>query len=396
VTEAWALAADVFVRGLDAEILTSGRTAAAFGQGFFVDEDTGAVGSMVEATHRAARSTLTLGAEWSDGRVDARGWFTSPPDFTTLDPNPTSDNRSDRRSVALFVRESFSPVPAWTLQVGLRGDRDRTEYSDFMTSDQDSLSFSDVTGRLGAVWNPTPSAGLFASYSESFLPPTPEQLFAFTGFGSNPLLEPERSHSWEIGWRQRFGTALDLTAAAFLLDTQDEIVFDPDPVPGNPFGENVNAGETRREGLEVAARGRAGVRASWFARGTWADATFRNGAAEGNNVPLVPGYRLAAGFDLALWKALQLHLDALRVGSQVLDNDAANEARELPAYTVVNANLRWQVHPKVALFVEGRNLFDERYATRGIYAFDFTTLSNEVFVTPAPDRRFFGGATLIF
>jgi iron complex outermembrane receptor protein len=328
--------------------------------------------------------------------VDARGWFTSPPGFTTLDPVPVSDNRSDRQTVALFVRESFSPAPAWTLQAGLRADQDRTEYSDLVTSDQNFRSFSDVSGRLGATWNPAPSAGAFASYSESFLPPTTEQLFAFTGFGSNPLLEPERSHSWEIGWRQRFGTALDLTATAFLIDTQDEIVFDPDPVPGNQFGQNVNAGETRREGLEVAARGRTGVRASWFARGTWVDATFRNGAVEGNDVPLVPGYRLTAGFDVALWKALQLHLDALRVASQVLDNDAANEAPELPAYTVVNANLRWRVHSKVALFLEGRNLFDERYASRGIYALDFQEFDNATFVTPAPDRRWVGGVTLTF
>jgi outer membrane receptor protein involved in Fe transport len=352
---------------------------------------------MVEATHRVARSTLTLGAEWSDGHVDARGWFTSPPDFTTLDPDPVSDTRSDRTTVALFVRESFSPVPEWTVQAGLRADRDRTQYLERTNGVEDARSFSDVTGRLGAAWNPTPSAGLFASYSESFLPPTPEQVFAFPDFGSNPLLEPERSHSWEIGWRQRLGAALDLTAAAFLIDTQDEIVFDPD-VPGTLFGQNVNAGETRREGLEVAARGRAGVRASWFARGTWMDATFRNGAAEGNDVPLVPGYRLAAGFDVALWKALQLHLDALRVASQTLDNDAANEAPELPAYTVVNANLRWQVHPKVVLFVEGRNLFDERYASRGIYAVDFNdpNFGSYAFVTPAPGRRVFGGATLTF
>ena len=34
---------------------------------------------------------------------------------------------------------------------------------------------------------------------------------------------------------------------------------------------------------------------------------------------------------------------------------------------------------------------DEEYATRGIYAFDFSTNLNEIFLSPAPGRRFLGG-----
>jgi outer membrane receptor protein involved in Fe transport len=48
------------------------------------------------------------------------------------------------------------------------------------------------------------------------------------------------------------------------------------------------------------------------------------------------------------------------------------------------------------LFVEGRNLGDEEYATRGIYAFDFSAGANSVFVTPAPGRRWFAGGTVTF
>ena len=36
----------------------------------------------------------------------------------------------------------------------------------------------------------------------------------------------------------------------------------------------------------------------------------------------------------------------------------------------------------MGLFVEARNLFDEPYATRGIFAFDFSTSTFEDFVTP--------------
>ena len=48
------------------------------------------------------------------------------------------------------------------------------------------------------------------------------------------------------------------------------------------------------------------------------------------------------------------------------------------------------------LFVEARNVFDEEYATRGIYAFDFTSSANAVFLTPAPPRTIVARVSLGF
>ena len=66
------------------------------------------------------------------------------------------------------------------------------------------------------------------------------------------------------------------------------------------------------------------------------------------------------------------------------------------AYATMNAKLRWTHRASarghaLSLFAECRNLLDREYATRGIYAFDFGTFSNAVFVTPAPGRRVFAG-----
>ena len=43
------------------------------------------------------------------------------------------------------------------------------------------------------------------------------------------------------------------------------------------------------------------------------------------------------------------------------------------------------------LFVEARNLLDESYETRGIFAFDFAAGRNDVFLTPAPGRQVMAG-----
>ena len=93
--------------------------------------------------------------------------------------------------------------------------------------------------------------------------------------------------------------------------------------------------------------------------------------------------RATAGFDALLPAGFDIRADALYVGAQVLDNDHANAPAKLADYTVVNPRVGWEralvsrAGPLGdrggvwALFVEARNLFDESYATRGIFAFDF-------------------------
>ena len=138
-------------------------------------------------------------------------------------------------------------------------------------------------------------------------------------------------------------------------------------------------------------------------------------------MPLVPKNRLSVSLDLLLPRGVAGRLDVLRVGEQVLSNDDANAQQRLDGYKVLNARLSWRPgearRPRtldslraasappgagflgaVELFVEGRNLLDETYATRGIYAFNFDPVSpaNVVFVTPAPGRTFTGGISLTF
>ena len=84
--------------------------------------------------------------------------------------------------------------------------------------------------------------------------------------------------------------------------------------------------------------------------------------------------------------------DALYVGDQVLSNDEANAQSELPDYTVVDARLYVPLGSRgVVLFAGVRNLFDQTYATRGIYAFDFVSGADAIFVTPAPGRYYTAG-----
>jgi outer membrane receptor protein involved in Fe transport len=394
------VAANLFARDRETASLSTGRAAAAGLGGFALDADASFWGSTVQITHRhrepSSENLLTFGGEWLDGDTDALGFGTPPGDPGVIPPTETT---SDRRTYALFVQDTWNPARNWTLLAGARYDRDRVGMGESLPdpSYDDSRHFSELSLRGGATWSFVSALALYASYGEGFLPPTSEELFAYPGFGSNPDLDPEDSRSYEVGLRGRWANGRAFDVGWFRIDTDDEIVFDPDS-PVGPWGANVNAGETRRQGVETSLRGRVLSVVAFHAKATITDAEFTDGEYEGNDVPLVPRERFSLGLDLDLPAGLTLHTDGIYVGEQVLDNDDGNEQPKLDDYVVVNARLAWRLaevtSPKngLRLFVETRNVFDEAYATRGIYAYDFLSGTFDVFLTPAPGRRHLLGA----
>lgn len=402
----FSLAANVAYRGERAKTLTTGRAAPSYG-GFFLDADGGAWSGAAQATRDVASSKgshrIAVGLEVLDGETDSTGFFTSRTSLGSYDPlAPASRNTAGARNAGLFAQDTWTISSRWGVTAGARADRSRASYVETVPGTASgSKTFSEISMHAGATMHAGEAVDVYASYGDGFLPPSPEQLFAFPFFGSNPELLPEDARAYEVGARAhgRLGT---LEAALFWTDTKDEIVFDPTPTLTDLFGHNVNAGATRRRGVEVSARGRFARRVAAFANATYTDAAFTNGANDGNEVPLVPKLRAAAGFDASLPAGFGIRADALYVGSQVLDNDPENDRAKLDAYMVVNLRAGWEralrsgAGPRAGrfgLFVEARNLFDERYATRGIFAFDFSASTSADFVTPAPGRRYLAGLT---
>lgn len=407
VGDGFSLAANLAYRLERAKTLSTGRAASTFG-GFFLDADgrawsgTAQVGR--EVSSRRGSHRIAFGAEARDGDTDSTGFFTPPASPATYDPSsPDSRNTAGATNTALFVQDIWTISSRWIVTAGARGDRSRVRYVEAIpgTTPSDTRTFSEASLHAGATFRPGDRVEIYASYGDAFLPPTPEQLFAYPFFGSNADLMPEDARAYEIGTRTHpdFGT---VEAALFWTDTQDEIVFDPTPLPSDPFGRNVNAGSTRRRGVELSARGRLARRLAAFANVTYTDAAFTNGAHEGNEVPLVPSLRAAAGIDASFPMGFGVRADGLYVGSQVEDNDSSNSRARLDAYTIVNLRASWEGAlgrrarsraGRLEIFVEGKNLFDELYATRAIFAFDFTTSTSADFVTPAPGRRYLAGVT---
>ena len=411
VGSGFSLAANLAYRSAHVKSLTTGRIAIQYG-GFLVDSDGGTWSGVAQATRDVVTShgshRIAFGLELLDGGAENAGFSTPSTSPGSYDSSaPASRNTAAARNAGLFVQDAWTVGARWTVTAGARGDGSHVRYVDTLavTTPSNSRAFSQLSFRGGVTFRPVDRSEIYFSYGDAFLPPTPEQLFAFPGFGSNANLSPENAHAYELGTRTGFRRGA-LETALFWTDTKNEIVFDPAPTPNSPYGQNVNIDATRRYGVEVSARGSLARSVQAFVNATYTHAEFTRGGNVGNEVPLVPKMRTAAGIDASIPRGFAIRAEALYVGAQVLDNDEANKRSKLDAYTVVNLRAAWEraLRPdagsragRLGIFIEANNLFDRRYATRGIFATDYSTpgpsFASASFVTPAPGRRYLAGAT---
>lgn len=432
------LAAHLSYLSRDSRNLTTGRSAALFG-GFILDSGVRTMGGALQSTLRLRTAglehALVIGGEELGGTSEAEGCGTSPSALDRCDPTSflSSHNRTRRTDVALFAQDSVRLGGNVTVLAGGRWDRSRFAYRESVpdAANDQSRTFSETSWKAGVAWNPAAALGLYASYGESFQPPTVEDLFAFPSFGSNPDLRPADARNYEVGLRgilsgrttssprrpAGFSPTLAYALSVFRTNLTNEIVFVSMPTLGNPFnGRNLNAAKSLREGIEATGDWRIYPWLSWSFAYARTQATFENGLNAGNDIPLVPRNRYSESTHLTFPRGVGARIDLIHVGTQVLTSDEANRQRRLDGYLVVDARVTWRARSSpgtsasppsagglgggglamervgLELFLEGRNLLDEEYATRGIYA----PFSGGVFVTPAPGRTVVGGVAVTF
>lgn len=101
-------------------------------------------------------------------------------------------------------------------------------------------------GSLDYGFDLTPSARIVASAGTGFRAPDATDRF---GFGGNPDLEPERAHTFELGWQQRVGEAHRIDLRLFRSDVDDLINLLCDE---NFNCTAVNVDRYRNEGVELS------------------------------------------------------------------------------------------------------------------------------------------------
>ncbi|MBV9016551.1 MAG: TonB-dependent receptor, partial [Alphaproteobacteria bacterium] len=265
----------------------------------------------------------------------------------------------------------------------------------------------------GPAFRLTPDVSVYAGYSESNRVPTPLELscsdrthpcLLANALVADPPLKQVVSHTYETGLRGEReiapGMRFDGKIGLYRTDSEDDIIALASAIQGRGFYANVP--DTRRQGIDAAARFRSGP---WllYANYAFVDATFRftellpspnNPAADvngnvlvhpGDRLPLVPRHQFKAGVDYAVTPRWEVSSEIVALSSQFFDGDQSNQNAPLPAYWVANVHTSYQVTEQIQLFADIRNLLNKRYATYGTF-FEPSAVANAVPV-PFSDPR---------
>lgn len=333
------------------------------------------------------RSRFLAGADvaYQDGAILFYSLTTDGERGTTIRDN----KREGAANFGAFVTEEMDLGEQWTASLGARYDDIRYIARSFINPKlNDQRSFTRVTPKIGLTFRASPTHAFYANVGGGVEAPAGNETDPVGTFGQdtlygiNPLLDPIRSTTVEVGTKQIVFSSggalrqLSYDVAAYQTNVQNEIV----PYRGGRF--YLTAGEARRRGLELGldARAAGGVlveTALTFSRNTYekylVDSVHYNPAKagvfadySGNRVVGVPDVfgSLTVGIAPPALRGL-----AWRVVTQGFGKYYADDANRVivPGYAIVGTT--FSLDRPVALgggvgvrgFVAINNLGDRRY-----------------------------------
>lgn len=310
------------------------------------------------------------------------------------------DETNRVNSLDPYMQLSWQASPQWALDAGLRYSTVSFDSDDYYIGpgnpdDSGSVRYHKALPVAAIRYMPAHDATFYASYGRGFETPTLNELSYRPGIqpGLNFGLRPALSDNFELGAKKKIAGGL-LTAAVFRSDTQDEIM------PATSLGGRTsyrNAGQTRRDGVELgwSARfaGDARVQLSY----SWLDARYRQSVSDAIRAGRrIPGTARQAAYAALAWEpreGWQVGVEGRYLSSIAVD-DANSDAA--PAYFVaaLSTGYVWRTGPwQVRAYGRIDNLFDRQYAGSVI-----VNEGNGRYFEPAPGRNWSAGigATYVY
>lgn len=337
------------------------------------------------------RADAFYGFSWRDGDLDALRYVNVGGKRGAL----TANGLQQATGLDVFAEGRLFVTDRLALVAGGSWGRATRDYADRLNpTNDDSVDYDWFSPRLGLLWEAADGSQVFANVTRSVEPPAYGALVqAQTGF--TPV-EVQDAWTAEIGTRGRRGPfAWDVTAYRSQIDGEIlNFIVGPD-IPAATF----NADRTIHQGVEAGldwrlpfeiADGSLLLRQTY----TWSDFRFDGDARWGDNrLPVVPQHQYRAELT---WR----HLSGLFVTPSVEWRisqpfvDYAN-TMQAPDYALLGLAAGFDVREGLSVFIDARNLTDERYVGEFSAVTDARTASTSVFF-PGEGRSVFVGLRLAY
>jgi len=338
------------------------------------------------------QADLFYGLSYRRGDLDARQWINRRGSRGALQ----AQSRQNASGLDLFAEGRLFVTEQTAVVAGGSYGRAEREYQSFrlpgVASSFDltrSAQYDWFSPRVGLLWQSPGGAQVFANLTRAVEPPNFSAL-APTAAGFTAL-KPQESWTAEIGTRGRRGGFI-WDVALFRARLRHELLnFIVTPqIPAATF----NAGPTLHQGLEAGLDWRVFKRLRLRQTYGWSDFRFDGDRQYGHaRLPVVPEHLYRAELkyeDPAGWFVAP----SLEWSPEALTADYRNTATS-PAYAVLSVSAGWRIRTGLNLFIDARNLTDERYVSNLSAVTDARVAPTAVFF-PGEGRSVFGGLSVSF
>jgi iron complex outermembrane receptor protein len=279
------------------------------------------------------------------------------PQYTGVGVDTAPDSGSDLHSgqAGVYLQDQITFDDKWVLLLGGRQDWADSVTTTFASGARATRDDKKATGRVGLVYLADNGLAPYVSYSQSFQPASVSN----PAFGN--AFAPLEGEQYEVGLRyQPPGTDTLLSAAVYRLDQDNSLSLDSST---NTY---VQYGKTRSKGVELEAKSNLTDNLQLSAGYAYTDthvlqdqtASNVGKRIEGvpyNSASLWASYRLAAlGLEDVKVAAGARYTGTTRTTPSVYDG-------KIPAYTLVDALVSYDVNNHWQVQAKAQNLFDRKY-----------------------------------
>ncbi len=292
--------------------------------------------------------------------------------------------------VSPYLHFETSPSERLRLNAGLRYDHIDYDYTDniagapttysvdFNGSIKDrtnnrptdtTVSFSQLSPKLGATYVFSDDLNGFASYRRAFRAPSEGQLFRPGSSAVSLDLEAVKVDSYEMGLRGQAGKDVDYEVSLYHMSKKDDLVTFIDTVDGTRY--TVNAGETQHQGAELGLNTKLAEELKLafsysYAKHTYEDWVHSGNDFTGNEMKVAPREIMNTRLNWApsLLNGGNAELEWERLGDYWMDN---NNTHKYNGHNLLNLRANYNVDKKLEIYGRVMNLTDKRYATNASY-----------------------------
>lgn len=268
----------------------------------------------------------------------------------------TGDDTRDRHS--FFILDSHAFNDWFVLSGGAR-----YEYADYdHHSTGKGYDFSGDTSKDDYALELTPTflysdtGKAYVKFEKGFILPTPHEFRQKKNgkYSINTDLKPESFITYEVGMSDYLWDFNEITLAAYLTDSKDEIGNRGYGHGGDFYNENL--GKTRRYGFELGLK-QYFENFNLYQNIAFVDATFASGENDGKRIPDVSKIKVVAGGEYFFTPNFKSFLDVTYFSSAYEDDRNKNK---IDGYALVDLGLAY-TYKSVQINGGVKNLLDKEY-----------------------------------